>query len=60
MASLIKYRFEKTLFNLEITTLTLESIQLAEKVEIIIKIKKEKNLFKKFGVWIYSKAMRKI
>ena len=60
MASLIKYRLEKTLFNLEITTLTLESIQLAEKVEIIIKIKKEKNLFKKFGFWIYSKAMRKI
>ena len=60
MASLIKSRIEKSIFKLEITGLTLDSNLTGEKIAIIIKINNEKNFFKKFSVWIYSKVFKKI
>ena len=60
MASLIKTRIDKTVYKLEMTSLILENSKLSEKVSIVLKIKNEKNLLKKFGFWVYSKALKKI
>ena len=60
MASLIKTRIDKTVYKLEMTSLILDNSKLTEKVSIVLKIKNEKNLLKKFGVWVYSKALKKI